>query len=152
MMAGIMGGRAAEELSEGPEGVTMGASSDIEQATGLAETMVRKGGLGPGVGPRAVEDQYAGKKYSEALLSAADEEVTRLLGAAEAAAKDALERNRETWEAVANALLANDSLTGDAFQEIVQERALVPGRPFVALTVEASPTHGSRWFSWLPMR
>lgn len=140
-MAGIMGGRAAEETREGPEGVTMGASSDLEAATGLAEQMVRHGGLGGEVGPRALAGH---DKPSEALLQAADAEVGRLLRAAHAAAMDALARNRGLWEAVAQALLERESLDADAFRALVGEHTIAPGRPFDFLRSEA-PAAQRRW-------
>eukprot|EP00927_Polykrikos_kofoidii_P004788 TRINITY_DN11893_c0_g1_i1.p1 TRINITY_DN11893_c0_g1~~TRINITY_DN11893_c0_g1_i1.p1 ORF type:complete len:871 (-),score=144.91 TRINITY_DN11893_c0_g1_i1:16-2385(-) len=133
-LAAIMGGRAAEEMREGPEGVTMGASSDIKAATVLAERMVRQGGLSGVVGPRVV----AGfGQSSEALLRSADKEVELLLRAAHDAAMDALARNKCLWDAVTEALLERESLDGEAFRAIVREHHVEPGRPMEMLHSKA---------------
>eukprot|EP00929_Paragymnodinium_shiwhaense_P080258 TRINITY_DN41841_c0_g1_i1.p1 TRINITY_DN41841_c0_g1~~TRINITY_DN41841_c0_g1_i1.p1 ORF type:complete len:836 (-),score=174.65 TRINITY_DN41841_c0_g1_i1:13-2520(-) len=148
ILARTLGGRAAEEISEGADGVTMGASADIESATSLAETMVRQGGLGFSVGPRLVDDNY-GKKHSESLLKAADEEVQKILDAAQAAALDALEQNRGLFEAVAAALVDEESLNGTAFKALVEAHSLTPGRPLLAMSGAAQPAADIGWFGWL---
>ena len=47
----LFGGRIAEELTLGFEGVTTGASNDIERATKMARAMVTKWGLSEKIGP-----------------------------------------------------------------------------------------------------
>ena len=45
MICSLFGGRIAEEMIGGVDGVTTGASNDIERATQLARNMVTKWGL-----------------------------------------------------------------------------------------------------------
>uniref|UniRef100_A0A7S4SNC4 AAA+ ATPase domain-containing protein n=1 Tax=Alexandrium monilatum TaxID=311494 RepID=A0A7S4SNC4_9DINO len=75
-LAVAMGGRAAEELHNGPGQVTMGAAGDFQHATRLATQMVTVGGLAESVGPRSLE---AGTTPSQDLLKKVDEEVNSLL-------------------------------------------------------------------------
>lgn len=116
----MMGGKAAEAL-QGSDEVTMGAGSDLEQATKLATQMVMQGGLSDVIGPRSLE---AGTRPSEDLLRKADEEVRLLLQRAFVAAKSALAKNRNLHEAVKDALLENETLDGDAFRRIVEQHSV----------------------------
>ena len=50
-ISSLFGGRIAEEMINGPEGVTTGASNDIERATDIARNMVTKWGLSDRFGP-----------------------------------------------------------------------------------------------------
>ena len=50
-ISSLYGGRLAEEMTLGPEGVTTGASNDIERATEIARNMVTKWGLSDKLGP-----------------------------------------------------------------------------------------------------
>jgi len=50
-ISSLFGGRIAEELTLGAEGVTTGASNDIQRATELARNMVTKWGLSEKMGP-----------------------------------------------------------------------------------------------------
>ena len=56
-ICGLFGGRIAEELTLGLEGVTTGASNDIERATKMARSMVTKWGLSEKLGPLQYEDE-----------------------------------------------------------------------------------------------
>ena len=51
----MFGGRIAEELTLGPDGVTTGASNDIERATSIARNMVTKWGLSEKLGPAGLQ-------------------------------------------------------------------------------------------------
>jgi len=56
-ICGLFGGRIAEEMTLGQEGVTTGASNDIERATKMARSMVTKWGLSEKLGPMQYEDE-----------------------------------------------------------------------------------------------
>uniref|UniRef100_A0A7S2ITI0 AAA+ ATPase domain-containing protein n=1 Tax=Zooxanthella nutricula TaxID=1333877 RepID=A0A7S2ITI0_9DINO len=125
-LAVSMGGRAAEELLQGRrEGATMGASSDFEHATRLATQMVERGGLSSTVGPRALTATGASPPSQE-LRRKVDAEVDKLLRDALAAARTALEQNRELHAAVAEALLEKETLDGEAFKNLVQRHSVKP--------------------------
>ena len=53
----LYGGRIAEELTLGAEGVTTGASNDIQRATSIARSMVTKWGLSEKLGPQMYDDE-----------------------------------------------------------------------------------------------
>eukprot|EP00931_Biecheleriopsis_adriatica_P090265 TRINITY_DN64280_c0_g1_i1.p1 TRINITY_DN64280_c0_g1~~TRINITY_DN64280_c0_g1_i1.p1 ORF type:complete len:767 (-),score=173.08 TRINITY_DN64280_c0_g1_i1:38-2188(-) len=116
-----MGGRAAEELLMGRGEATMGAISDIDQATRMATEMVTAGGLSEVVGPRSVS-----VRPSEELLRQVDEEVNQLLRQALGAAREALNRNRELHEAVTEALLRSETMDGEVFKQLVEKHQVQP--------------------------
>lgn len=74
MMDTMMGGRAAEELIFGPDKITSGASSDLKQATSIANHMVRDWGMSEKVGLRTIESAK-GMQASESLSSTTIESV-----------------------------------------------------------------------------
>jgi cell division protease FtsH len=116
---GMLGGRAAEELVYGTK--TTGAESDIEQATALARRMVTRWGMSERVGlvqlaPRenpylGIAAGYAGAPpFSEATAEAIDAEVQRIIGESHAEARRLLGKHRKELDALAEALLARETL------------------------------------------
>ena len=77
-----MGGRIAEELIFGDENVTSGASSDIQQATNIARSMVTKYGFSNDVGIVYYGGSTGQQDASVQMRNQIDEEVRRLTGAA----------------------------------------------------------------------
>lgn len=84
MLVGYLGGRAAEEIVF--DTVTTGASNDIEQATGLARSMVTRFGMSKKfglIGLESVESQYLDGRTvlncSDATAAEIDQEVMRIL-------------------------------------------------------------------------
>ena len=133
---GILGGRAAEEVVYGNR--TTGAENDIEQATTIARGMVTRWGMSDRLGmvelaPR--QNQYLGasmegyggaKPFSEATAQAIDEEVLKIISESHQEALDLLKKYRAQLDALANALMARETLDE---QEILQVTGLPPAPP-----------------------
>ena len=121
MMTMAFGGRCAEELVFGE--YNNGAANDIQQATDLARRMVTEFGMSDAVGPinyaterrnpfgmgaRSVESDK-----SDATSVLIDAEVRKLIEWAQSQARQLLAENREVLESMADALLKEESLSGD---------------------------------------
>jgi cell division protease FtsH len=136
MLVRMYGGRVAEELVFGHGRVTTGASSDIQQATGLARRYVSQWGLSDAIGPILVGDNeqelFLGRELqtrrevSERTAQLVDSEVTRVIKEAYQRAKDTLTENLDLLHTVANALLDRETLTGDEVQMLARGETLPP--------------------------
>ena len=126
-IVGMLGGRAAEEIVYGTK--TTGAQNDIEQATSLARNMVTRWGMSERLGmvqlaPRenpylASLDGYAGaKSFSEETARAIDEEVLKIIGSSHDQALRLLRDHRQQLDALANALLARETLDEQEILEV----------------------------------
>ena len=131
-IVGMLGGRAAEEIVYGTK--TTGAESDIEQATGLARRMVTRWGMSERLGlvqlaPRenpylSGSGGYAGEKpFSEETAEAIDAEVLKIIGESHDEAKRLLTAHRKQLDALAEALVARETLNE---QEILEVTGLPP--------------------------
>jgi len=109
----MMAGRAAEELVFGPEHVTTGAASDIEEATKLARRMVAEWGMSAEIGMVKVVDGE-GK-----MPAAAEAEVRKTIDEAYGRARTLLNDNRAVLDRVSGALLERSTLDGDEVRELV---------------------------------
>ncbi len=102
----LFGGRCAEELIFGADGVTTGAANDIERATELARNMVTKWGLSEKLGPLTYSEEngevFLGrsvtqhKQVSDVTAHTIDEEVRRVIEENYTRAKQILETNLPT--------------------------------------------------------
>ncbi len=136
MLVRMYGGRVAEELVFGRGRVTTGASSDIQQATGLARRYVSQWGLSDAIGPILVGDNeqelFLGRELqtrrevSERTAQLVDSEVTRVIKEAYARAKETLTENLDLLHTVAAALLDRETLTGDEVQQLARGETLAP--------------------------
>ncbi|WP_245539473.1 ATP-dependent zinc metalloprotease FtsH [Thiofilum flexile] len=119
-ISSLYGGRIAEELIYGPEGVTTGASNDIERATSIARNMVTKWGLSSRMGPLAYsEDEgevFLGrsvtqqKHMSDDTAHAIDEEVRMVIDRNYQRAKTILNENMSVLHAMAEALIKYETI------------------------------------------
>lgn len=128
-LAMIYGGRVAEEIIYGPENVTTGASNDLMQAARLARAMVTEYGMSEKLGRLRYagneEDVFLGRSIqrqqnvSEHTARLIDEEVRRICVNAEMTAKKALLDNKPGFEALAQALIERETLSGEEAREII---------------------------------
>ena len=114
-LAGLMGGRVAEEIIFNTQ--TTGASNDFEQATQMARAMVAEYGMSEKMGPMQYEGNHAmfggqtTQKYiSDRTAYELDNEVRDLLNEARNKAADIIQSNRETHKLIAEALLKYETL------------------------------------------
>ncbi|GEK46503.1 ATP-dependent zinc metalloprotease FtsH [Bisbaumannia pacifica] len=129
----LFGGRIAEEMTLGPDGVTTGASNDIKRATELAHNMVAKWGLSEELGPIMYDEdeshqflggpgQGGGKFKSGETTSKLDKEVRRIIDDCYAKAKQILEENRDKLDAMAEALMKYETIDADQLRDIMEGR------------------------------
>lgn len=136
MICSLFGGRIAEELINGFDGVTTGASNDIERATKMARAMVTKWGLSEKLGPLAYEEDegevFLGKSVtqrkhvSEQTAEEIDREVRVIIDRCYAIAKGILEENREKLEAMSDALMQYETIDAAQINDIMEGRTPRP--------------------------
>ena len=128
-----MGGRVAELIVYGD--LSTGASDDLQRNTELARKMVREWGMSAEVGPMAWgsqgmvflgEDLMHSRDYSEDMSRLVDQEVSKILRAQEARAREVLEEHRNGLEALARELLRKETVDGQEVARIIDEAY---GRP-----------------------
>jgi cell division protease FtsH len=125
-LAVALGGRVAEKIVYGT--YSTGANDDLVRCTELARRMVREWGMSERIGPmawgaqRAVflgEDLVQQREYSDETSRVIDQEVERILREQEERAKRTLVDNRGALERVAQALLAQETVTGEEIGRLV---------------------------------
>jgi cell division protease FtsH len=119
-ISSLYGGRIAEELIYGMEGVTTGASNDIERATNIARSMVTKWGLSNRMGPLAYsEDEgevFLGrsvtqhKHMSDETAHAIDGEIREVIDRNYQRAKAILTEKMSVLHAMAQALMKYETI------------------------------------------
>lgn len=129
----LFGGRIAEELTLGSEGVTTGASNDIQRATEIARNMVTKWGLSEKMGPlmydEGSEEVFLGKSAASTAQHVSgntrndiDGEVRRIIDECYATAKHLLEENRDKLEIMAEALMKYETIDAKQINDIMSGR------------------------------
>ncbi|CAK13704.1 ATP-dependent zinc metalloprotease FtsH [Pseudomonas entomophila] len=129
----LYGGRIAEEMTLGFDGVTTGASNDIMRASQIARNMVTKWGLSEKLGPlmyaeeegevflgRSAGSQHASVSGETAKLI--DSEVRSIIDQCYATAKQILTENRDKLDAMAEALMKYETIDADQIDDIMAGR------------------------------
>ena len=124
-LAGLMGGRVAEEIIFNVQ--ITGASNDFEQATQMARAMVTEYGMSEKLGPVQYEGNHAmfgaqspQKSISEQTAYEIDEEVRSLLNEARNKAAEIIQSNRETHKLIAEALLKYETLDSTQIKSLYE--------------------------------
>jgi cell division protease FtsH len=134
-LAVAMGGRVAEELTFGKENITSGASSDIQQATAMARAMVTQLGYSDELGTVMYGDNQSEvflgmsmqrqNTISEATAQKIDAEVRRFVAQGYEDARKILTEKRAGLEALAQALLEYETLTGAECNALLKGEKIV---------------------------
>lgn len=130
----LFGGRIAEQMTLGDEGITTGASNDIERATAIARNMVTKWGLSAKLGPLHYgeeEGMYPGmstQQYSDETSKRIDEEVRRIIDDCYSRAQKILEDNRDILEAMKDALMEYETIDAEQVDDLMARRKVRPPR------------------------
>ncbi|KAK5113847.1 hypothetical protein LTR62_003231 [Meristemomyces frigidus] len=117
-----MGGKMAEELVYGAENVTTGASSDIQQATRVAYTMVAMAGMSERLGNIDLSSDYTRLSSETRLLI--ESEVRRLVEEGRERSMQLLVKNRDGLERLATALVEYETLSADEMERVVRGETL----------------------------
>ena len=126
----LFGGRIAEEIINGSDGVTTGASNDIQRATEIARNMVTKWGLSDKMGPLMYDEgqeevflgrsaSSAGSHISSKTLIDIDAEVRNIVDSCYATATRLLQENREKLDKMADALMMYETIDADQIEDIM---------------------------------
>ncbi len=128
----LFGGRLAEEMTLGANGVTTGASNDIKRATELAHNMVAKWGLSEEMGPLMYDEDEShqflggggqgGKLKSGETTTRLDKEVRRIIDECYNKARQILEDNREKLDLMAESLMQYETIDANQIRDIMEGR------------------------------
>lgn len=129
----LFGGRVAEEMTLGKEGITTGASNDIQRATEIARNMVTKWGLSDAMGPlmydEGGEEVFLGrsaaqpsKAMSDETALAIDKEVRSIIDECYEKARNLLEEHRSKMDMMAEALMQYETIDAEQIDAIMEGR------------------------------
>lgn len=130
VLARAMGGRVAERIILGEDGITTGASSDLQHIAELSREMVTQEGMGKQLRDQVFnsdEVNFFGdraKMYSEKTSELIDAEIETLNKEADARAEAVLNANRKALDELAEALLEKETLEEDEVAKILKDTKL----------------------------
>jgi cell division protease FtsH len=149
-IAGLFGGRVAEELILGGNKVTTGAAMDIKMATNIARRMVTEWGFSEKLGPLRYseneEEVFLGhsvtqrKNVSDATAKIIDEEIRRIIEEGERKARQILTDHMDELHALAKGLLEFETLSVDEIRRIIRGEKIVRDTGGPAEDPQRSPT------------
>lgn len=133
ILARAMGGRIAEKLIYGADGITTGAGSDLRKATEIARDMIIEQGMGSKLRDQVFHEDNGGmvfdkitheRPYSDAIAEEIDREVEALIKEAAKRAETVLKANRPVLDALKDALLEHETLEEDEAGNIMEAAKL----------------------------
>lgn len=119
ILARAMGGRVAEKIIYGADGITTGAGSDLRKATEIARDMIIEQGMGSKLRDQVFHEDAGGmvfdkitheRPYSDATAEEIDKEVEALIREASTRAEAVILANRDILEKLKEALLKEETL------------------------------------------
>lgn len=137
----LYGGRIAEEITLGKDGVTTGASNDIERASEIARKMVTQWGLSDKMGPLLYAEEegevFLGRSSSKSLRMsnqtalAIDEEVKDIINRNYARAEKILTENRDILESMKDCLMKYETIDALQIEDLMARREVRPPADWV---------------------
>ena len=133
ILARAMGGRIAEKLIYGDDGITTGAGSDLRKATEIARDMVIEQGMSAKLRDQVFHEDNGGmvfdkitheRPYSDATAEAIDHEVEALIKEASRRAEIVLSHNRPALEKLKDELLVHETLEEDEAKAAMADATL----------------------------
>jgi cell division protease FtsH len=129
----LFGGRVAEEMTLGKDGITTGASNDIQRATEMARNMVTKWGLSDVMGPlmydEGGEEVFLGrsagqpsKAMSDETALSIDREVRSIIDECYEKARSILDEHRSKMDLMAEALMQYETVDAEQIDAIMEGR------------------------------
>jgi cell division protease FtsH len=135
-LCSMYGGRIAEEMVFGAQGVTTGASNDIQRATQIARNMVMKWGLSDKLGPLLYEEDedevFIGKSVtrskniSDGTMEKVDAEIHQIIEECYASAEKILKANEKKLHLMADALIKYETIEATQVKQIMEDEEITP--------------------------
>jgi len=133
ILARAMGGRIAEKIIYGDDGITTGAGSDLRKATEIARDMIIEQGMGTKLRDQVFHEDAGGmmfdkmthdRPYSDDTAKEIDKEVEVLIKEAGKRAELVIRNNRPSLDKLANALLEKETIEEQEVNEILKDTKL----------------------------
>ncbi len=133
ILARAMGGRVAEKIVYGNDGITTGAGSDLRSATDIARDMVIEQGMGTDLRDQVFHEDGGGmmfermthdRPYSDATAQLIDQEVAVIIKEADRRAEFVLRANRGVLDKLKDELLAKETLDEDEAAAIMKDTVM----------------------------
>src|SRR5690606_31110111 len=133
ILARALGGRVAEKVIFGDDGITTGAGNDLRKATEIARDMVIEQGMGKKLRDQVFHEDNGGmvfdkitheRPYSDDTAKLIDEEVATLMQEAAKRAEIVLLANKKYLDDLAAALLKDETLEETAVEKILKDTKL----------------------------
>jgi cell division protease FtsH len=133
VLARALGGRIAEKLISGPDGITTGAGSDLRKATEIARDMIIEQGMGSKLRDQVFHEDNGGmmfdrmtheRPYSDDTAKEIDLEVAQLIKEAATRAEIVLKANMKSLKKLADALLIEETLEEEGVVKLLKDAIL----------------------------
>jgi cell division protease FtsH len=129
ILARAMGGRVAEKILYGDDGITTGAGSDLRKATEIARDMIIEQGMGSKIRDQVFHEDSGGmlfdkmtreRPYSDETAKEIDREVEALIKEASHRAEAVISKNRESLDRLAKALLVDETIEEEKVVKLLE--------------------------------
>ena len=135
ILARALGGRVAEKVIYGPDGITTGAGSDLRKATEIARDMVIEQGMGSKLRDQVFHEDNGGmmfdrmtheRPYSDDTAKEIDKEVEMLIKEAGRRAELVIKANPKALDALVEQLIEKETLEEEEVDKILAQAVCPP--------------------------